>query len=166
MKHYLIPECYTEQAILLILGFTLKNDVNKASGCSSVIAKIKSKYDGRLAIGWIDHDPNKRANRGADYYVYKEHGVSKYKVRVLKKPNSPHYLLEVINDFETWFEPIGNDKGVRKENFGIKYTLHECAKEEIRPNVLNYFKAVVDANPKPFEHLKGVITEIIAKHKE
>lgn len=165
MKNYLIPECYTEQELLLIIGFNRKNDINKASGCSSVISIIKNSYDNRLAIGWIDQDPNKQNNRGRDYFEYKEDVLPKYKVRLLKKPNKPHYLIEIEDDFEKWFEPIGNAKGIKRNAFGITRTLHEYAKEEIKPNVRKYLDAVVKADSVPFEYIRQLITGLIEKHK-
>ncbi|MCW5907298.1 MAG: hypothetical protein KIS94_05530 [Chitinophagales bacterium] len=160
MKNYLVPECFIEQELLIIVGYPLKTDINKAIGWSGVIDKIKFDYNERLAIGWIDQDPNERNSRGKGYYEYREHLLPKHNVRLLKKPNKPHYLIEIVDDFEKWFEPIGKQKKVRREDFGIIRSLSSYKRQEIPPKVRSYMEAVISANPIPFNYIKDVISKI------
>jgi hypothetical protein len=161
MKDFLIPECHFEKELLIMLGFSLKTDINKAIGCSGVLDAMKSEgYKQQIAIGWIDQDPLFRYHRHPDYFHFKECILPRFKIRLLRKPNTRHYLIEIEDEFELWFEPIGKSKGIRKEKFGIDSNLHNFSKKQIPEYVRKYLRAVIDADSPPFDYIKDMIQNI------
>jgi|GEM_PF-3366745 hypothetical protein len=161
MENYLIPECHFERELLMMLGFSLKTEINKAVGCSGVLDAMKGNgYRQKVAIGWIDQDPMQRQHRHPDYFNFKEHYLPKYKIRVLQKPHTKHFLIEIEDEFEPWFESIGKNRGIRKEDFGITSNLHGSSKKQIPEKAKKYMEAVFKSNKEPFEYVKSVIQTI------
>ncbi|HWB62444.1 MAG TPA: hypothetical protein VG603_02960 [Chitinophagales bacterium] len=160
LHNYLLPECNFEREMLTILGYSIKTDIYKANGCNGVITRIKNEYKGKLAIGWIDEDPTQHVNRHPDYFNYTEVGLAKYKVHFKRKGESNNYLIEIEGEFEPWFEPIGSSKQIRKADFKIKNPLHEYSKNEVPPNVKEYLRRVVEANPAPFDYIRYLIERV------
>lgn len=161
MKDFLIPECYYEQELLVIFGYSIKNDIIKAAGCNGVISAINRGYKNKLAIGWVDQDPMQQVNRHPDYNSYHEFVLPRHKIRLKQKTGSQHFIIEIEDEFEKWFEQIGSQKGIRMEDFGIPFQLHQYSKKKIPGNVRRYLEAVINNNSVPFNYIRTTINDIV-----
>jgi mannose-6-phosphate isomerase class I len=94
----IIPECYVDTSLIEAI-VPPKQGYNHQKGCS-VVAKTMMEHkqlkDG-FALGIIDKD-----KKEVDYALLFDEIACKEQLKLMKHPDKPHYLIQIVGGMEKW----------------------------------------------------------------
>jgi len=122
----ILPECYADTLLVEVLGF---KKANHQFSIGQVFKTMEDKMKNRIAVGVTDKDKKITAK----YYAAFREETEEHGVRVLKIPNTKHYLIEHIPLEEFLFQ-AANDVEVNPAKYGFK-SIEALAKITKRQNI-------------------------------
>jgi len=167
MSRIYVPECWTEQFLLYKILEITKSNIKKENNKPEVIKRIFKEAVSSLQIGIVDEDPGK--THSTKYHDFAELQRSdEFRLRLLKRKNTRHYLIEICPDFENWIIYLAKKAKIdsyKKYNIprGDAYYLHDNSQENLPTNIEKFYVDVLTSQDEVVRQIKQWISGI--EHK-
>lgn len=116
-----IPECNIDSNLFNVILQFGKDGVNHTKGNTTVVKKVKEKFNDQFCIAVIDKDKRDITFIENECEKINVGGYEEY-FRVFKRKEKPHFFIQMVPVIESWIWKVAQELEINLGGFGINAT--------------------------------------------